>query len=323
MWNYSDEYLSEVQVWGMDPEDVPCTHPTFTEWSADIFVSCVERPENERYCTVCGERFVKVSDSLPPGHDFVTTLTRPGRFTKSIHFPDNRNFGEGSVACSRCGWGIDFPTAIDLVTSRVDNAAIGGMRMEGVVRFTDVSVSSECHPEWGPGGKKIIDGVWGVNMEWPYWFSDGAQNQYVDFDFGTDIGLTEVIFSVYNHGYVFQFLRVDDATGDETLIGEATVVTDPTVIGTTTTTTTQVDPDTGEEISVEVEKEVYADYQILRVPFYETVVRHLRVRITDEAPYHMDGWGDQGIRVLEIHPWGTVPGAGDYEADKTMLIQLR
>ena len=79
-----------------------------------------------------------------------------------------------------------------------------------------------------------------------------------------------------------------------------------------------IDPDTGEETEIEVEKEVTADYQRVRVPFFETPVKHLRVRIVDHEP--IDLWGCKGICVIEIHPWGTVVGASDYPTAKTTLL---
>ena len=64
-----------------------------------------------------------------------------------------------------------------------------------------------------------------------------------------------------------------------------------------------------------------ADYQRVRVPFFETPVKHLRVRIVDEEP--IDLWGCKGIRVIEIHPWGTICGASDFPTAKTTLMIFR
>ena len=321
--SYSDEFLAEIQVWGMDPDDVPCTHPSYTEWTASIPATCTERAQEERFCTVCGERFTKISDSLPLGHDYVSVLERPGRYTPELHFPDDRSFGAGCITCSRCDFRLDFPTAIDLATSRVDNASICGIKTEGVVRFADLSVSSTDHPEWGPADFRLIDNIWRLPFPnenlWSYWVSAGLENQYVDFEFGTQINLSMVEISVKNHGYVLRFVDVDDETGTETVLGEHAVVRDDTVVGTTTEKGTAVDPNTGEEVEVDVEKEVYADYQRLKIPFYENAVKHLRIRIEDESGTNL-GWGYTGVCVIEAHPWGTVVGASDFPADRTTLL---
>lgn len=316
--NFSDEYLAEFQAWGIDPVDAPCTHPSYTEWGVSVPATCTERAILSRFCTECDEEFTKTSTDLPLGHDYVTTLDRPGHFSQRKDFPDNRRYGTGSITCSRCNFRLDFPKALDLVTNRVDGKTICGMKTEGIVRFTDVSVSSENNPQWGPGGKKIIDGVWNTSQEWPYWTTASTNAQYADFSFGTTIDLTEIEFSVYNHGYHLEFSSVDDDTEEETKFGEINVAYDENFLVTKKVKQTVVDPDTGEEIEIEVEKEVTADYQRVRVPFFETPVKHLRVRIVDEEP--IDLWSCKGIRVIEIHPWGTVPGASDFETSKTTLI---
>ena len=36
------------------------------------------------------------------------------------------------------------------------------------------------------------------------------------------------------------------------------------------------------------------------------------------------GWGNgAGVCVIEIHPWGTVPGASDFQTDKTTIVIFR
>lgn len=314
----SSGFLGEIQVWGMDPADAPCTHPSYTEWAESVPATCTERAKLERTCTVCGEKFSVYSEALPLGHDYVTTLVRPGQFSMKKNFPDNRRYGSGFITCSRCDFRLDFPTALDLVTNTIDGMKICGEKTEGIVRFTDMSATSENHPEWGPGKKKIIDEVWNTSQEWPYWTTTSTNAQYADFEFGTTVDLTEVEFSVYNHGYHLEFCSVDDADGTETKFGEIDVAYDEDFLVTKKVKETMVDPDSGEEIEVEVEKEVTADYQRVRVPFFETPVKHLRVRIADHEP--IDLWGCKGIRVIEIHPWGTVVGASDFQTSKTTLL---
>ena len=324
-WNdFSDQYLAEFQVWGIDPSDAPCDHPSYSEWVVGaVPATCTERAMDSRICTVCGERFTKLSDEPPLGHDYVTTLTSPGRYSSRKDQPDHRRYGDGSIECARCGFRLDFPMALDLVTNKVDGVLISGMKTEGVVRFTDVSVSSENHPEWGPGGKKIIDGVWNTSQEWPYWTTTSQNGQYADFEFGTTIDLTTVEFSVYNHAYDFEFCRIDDDTGTETAFLSFSIAKDETETDMKSETVTAIDPSTGKECEVEIWKKVDLanDYQRIRVPFFETPVRHLRVRVTDGQP--IDLWSCKGLRVIEIHPWGTVCGAGDIHYPKESLMILR
>ena len=273
-------------------------------------------------CTACGERFTRDSPgSAALGHDYVTTLDRAGQYSCGGDFPDHRRYGEGSIACSRCPFRLDFPTALDLVTNKVGGVAIGGMKTAGIVRFTDVSVSSENHPEWGPGGKKIIDGVWNTSQEWPYWASTSPNGQYADFEFGTTIDLTAVEISVYNHAYDFEICCVDDATGTETAVCAFSIVQDETASEGKSESLATVDPRTGKSHEVQAWKVVTDSYQRLLVPLFETPVQHLRVRITDGEPDEL--WGCRIIRVIEIHPWGTVAGASDYLSEKTTIMILR
>ena len=323
--NYSDEYLAEFQVWGIDPADAPCTHPSYTEWVVGaIPATCTERAKDSRMCTACGERFTRDSPgSAALGHDYVTTLDRAGQYSCGGDFPDHRRYGEGSIACSRCDFRLDFPTALDLVTNKVGGVAIGGMKTAGIVRFTDVSVSSENHPEWGPGGKKIIDGVWNTSQEWPYWASTSPNGQYADFEFGTTIDLTAVEFSVYNHAYDFELCSVDDNAGSETAFCSFSIAKDETDSNGKSEVLETVNPSTGKKQELPVWKKVNTtnDYQRVQVSLFETPVRHLRVRITDGAPDEL--WGCRITRVIEIHPWGTVCGAGDHAFEKTSLMIFR
>ncbi len=322
--NFSDSYLAEFAVWGIDPNEAPCTHPSYTDWVLGaVPATCTERARDARMCTACGERFTRDSSGTALGHDYVTTLDRAGRVSTRKDFPDQRRFGEGSIACSRCDFHLDFPTALDLVTNKVGGTVIGGMKTEGIVRFTDVSVSSENNPQWGPGGKKIIDGVWNTSQEWPYWTSTSRNGQYADFEFGTTLDLTTVEFSVYNHAYDFELCSIDDNAGTETAFCSFSIAKDETDSDGKSETLETVNPSTGKQSEVEIWKKVDVanDYQRIRVPFVETPVRHLRIRIMDGQP--IDLWGCTGIRVIEIHPWGTVCGAGDYAIDKRSIMSFR
>lgn len=320
--NFADEYLAEFQVWGINPNDAPCDHPKYSEWEIGaVPATCTEMARDQRKCLVCGAKFARISAvSSPLGHDYVTTLDRPGHFSQRKDFLDHRRYGAGSITCSRCTFRLDFPSALDLVTNRVDGVRVCGEKSEGIVRFTDLSVSSENHPEWGPGKKKLIDEVWNVSQEWPYWTTVSTNAQYADFEFGTTIDLTEVEISVYNHGYRFDFCSVDDDEETETTFCSISISHEEATEAKLETIEVDV-PGTGRTKEIPVQKMATDDYQRVRIPFFETPINHLRIRIVDEEP--ADLWGSKGIRVIEIHPWGTVRGASDYPSAKTTLMILR
>ena len=319
--DYDDSYLAEFQVWGINPNDAPCDHPNYSDWEIGaVPATCTELARDQRKCLVCGAKFTKVSDgSTPLGHDYVTTLDRPGHFSQRKDYLDHRRYGMGTISCSRCAFRLDFPSALDLVTNRVGGVRICGEKTEGIVRFTDLSASSENHPEYGPSKKKIIDEVWDVSQQYPYWATASTNAQYADFEFGTTIDLTEVEISTYNHGYRFDFRRIDDE-GIETELCSISIVREEATEAHLETIEVDV-PGTGRTKEIPVQKMATADYQRIRVPFFETPVKHLRVRIVDDEP--IDLWGCQSIRVIEIHPWGTVLGASDFQSPKTTLMILR
>ena len=324
-WNFAmaQGYLAEIEVWGIDPNDAPCDHASLSEWVIGaIPATCTTRAQDSQICRLCGERFLKFTEgSAPLGHDYVTTLAQTGRFSRNKDFPDHRRYGTGSIACSRCDFRLDFPTAIDLVTSRVDNVQICGIKTENIVRFTDLSVSSSNHPEWGPDPINLFNKVWDLSQQYPYWMSASPTGQWIDFRFGTEIALAEVAFSVYNRNYQFQFYDLDEESGDEKWLGELSVVQDDSPEGSRIEEVEMRNPETGRTESIRIVKEVHDGYLVYRVPFYEKTVTHLRVRVSEEEPDSM--WGNTGVKVIEIHPWGTVPGASDFPTEKTTIMILR
>ena len=323
IYDYDDSYLAEFQVLGINPNDAPCDHPKYSEWEIGaVPATCTERAKDQRKCLTCGAKFTKVSDSASPlGHDYVTTLSQPGRFSQRKDYLDHRRYGTGSITCSRCAFRLDFPSALDLVTNRVGGVRICGEKTEGIVRFTDLSASSENHPEYGPSKKKIIDEVWDVSQQYPYWATVSTNAQYADFEFGTTVDLTEVEISAYNHGYRFDFCSVDDDGGTETELCSISIVREEEAEAHLETIEVNI-PGTGRTKEIPVQKMATANYQRIRVPFFETPIKHLRVRIVDYEPID-DLWGSQSARVIEIHPWGTVVGASDYPSAKTTLMILR
>lgn len=219
MWDYSTEYFAEFQVWGMDANDLPCTHQHIetVSWSAvPDSATCTAKGLDERFCPDCGERFTKISDDPPLGHDYVSTLARPGSF---------KRFGSGSITCSRCDYRIDFTNTpeTDSTNGPIDLVTVGGLAMDNLVQFTDLSVTSTDHQEWGPNPANIIGNSW-VRWWISYWVSAGLNNQHADFDFGTEIDLTQIQIVLHNLPQTILFFDVDDDTGEETQLKQFTIL---------------------------------------------------------------------------------------------------
>ena len=217
--NWSDEYFAEFQVWGMDANDIPCTHPDIESvaWAPVAgSATCTAKGFDERFCPDCGERFAKVSDDPPLGHDYVSALARPGAF---------KRFGAGSIACSRCDYRIDFSNTpeTDSTNGPIDLVTVGGLAMDNLVQFTDVTVTSTDHTDWGPNPFKIIDDSW-VRWWVSYWVSAGLRDQHADFRFGTEIDLTQIQIVLHNLPQTILFFDVDDDTGEETQLRQFTIL---------------------------------------------------------------------------------------------------
>ena len=218
-WDFSTDYLAEFEVWGMDPNDLPCTHPSLDSvaWTAvENSATCTERGVDERICPDCGMRFTKSSPSAPPlGHDYVSTLTRPGSFKK---------YGTGSIACSRRSFRIDFTNTLEsaITNGPIDLLSVGGLAMADLIQFTDVDVSSTDHLEWGANPFKMVNGTWTVSGG--SWDSAGLDNQYADFIFGTEIDLTHIQIVLRNTAQTLLFFDVNDDTGEETPLTQFTIL---------------------------------------------------------------------------------------------------
>ena len=218
-WDFSTDYLAEFQVWGMDPDDLPCTHPSLESvaWTmVDQSATCTARGIEERFCPDCGMRFTKASNDAPPlGHIYVSTLTRPGAFKKH---------GTGSIACSRCDFRIGFTNTIETAATNgpIDLLSGGGLAMFDLVQFTDVDVSSTDHLEWGANPFKMVNDTWTVSGG--SWDSAGLNDQHADFMFGTEIDLTHIQIVLRNTAQTLLFFDVDDDTGEETPLTQFTVL---------------------------------------------------------------------------------------------------
>ncbi len=335
--------FNELQVWGMDPNDVPCMHPSYTTWTPVIgSATCTADGIDERFCTECGYRDTRESTTFPLlGHDYVCSLDRPGKY---------KAFGLGSIACSRCDFFLDCPEPINLITNRVDGEGIGGIKTAGIVYFTDVSVTSTGNADWGIRPGHLIGNNW--TWSWNhYWYSNSADsNPHVDYEFGTEIDLIYIDISLPNSTHFVRLFSVDDDTGEETQLtkflvkrtdiekgdkyhiwrapdspeyvdiyegvefDELPIVQDSGIPG-------RKHDENGNEISDNPNtsddegSNDYNAYQRFTVRFYEQPVKHLRIR-----QYKPDGSVMKPMYISELHPWGTVCGAGDLRYRKETIL---
>ena len=299
----------ELQVWGLDPDDVPCTHPSYTAWETVAgSATCLKPGIDVQFCTVCGERVTRESTTLPAlGHDYVDHLEEIGRV---------KAFGHGYITCSRCDFRLDFPEPINLVTNKVNGEQIGGVKSEGAIHFLDVSATSTGDTGYGVRPGHLINGLW--DWGWNhYWYSDGHDaDPHVDYEFGTEIDLVYVDISLKNETHFVAFFRVDDDTGLETQLTQFEFIRtdnnpaeDPVL-----------NPHNRESFDMlPIEEDDEIEYQRFKVHFFETPIRHLRIR-----QFAYDGQTlKKPMQISELHPWGTVRGAGDIFAEKTTLIMLK
>ena len=270
--------FNEIRVWALNPADVACTHPSYTEWTLVAGSgSCTTRTQEHCFCTVCDEEFFRDGDPL--GHDFVGTVVTPGTAS---------SYGSGSLTCSRCGFHIDMIEPINLITTRVAGARIGGMAVAGQVNFTDITVTStgngadEPNPNnnWGVNPVSLYDGNWTFSWQ-NYWYSGAGRDPepHVDFKFATTIDLAKIEISLPNEAHQTVFYSYDEATDTETEIGRIVVEPDSAITG-----------DNG---------------YITTTRFFETPVSHLRVRQWNAA-----GTAQRQMKISEIYPYGTVTGCG-------------
>ena len=341
--------LSEIEVQGMDPEDVACTHPSFTQWTfVEGSATCIVPGLEERFCTICRERSTR-QQIEPLGHDYLSHLERAGMY---------KQFGSGFIDCSRCDWRLDFPfdqetptntLPVDFVTTKVQGAPICAVKMTGIVRFVDLIVSStgngseEPNANWGQEPRDLIDGIW--NWSWGgYWYSRSKEHDpqpYADFVFGTTIDLAWIDISLDNANSVSRFYSVDDANGQETQLVDFFVIrtdkdheypleapdpediySDRELNDLVVMKDERISPyaydENGQTIIGNDGKPVgnNSNYQRFSIRFFEQPIRHLRIRQFSE-----DGTTARTpTYISEIHPWGTVRGAGDLRYRKETIM---
>ena len=167
----------------------------------------------------------------------------------------------------------------------LDLTGLGGIAVPGIIQFTDISVSSTGDPDWGVNPSNLIDGKWGRGFQpYTFWYAATASaSEYVQFAFNTAIDLAWIELSTPNResAYKLQFYSVE---GDaETLVGEHAVEHDS----------------------------ASGDYQRLTIEFRGVSLSTLRIK-SDDASHKLE-FG-------ELHPYGTVNGAGKSAAVRTRII---
>lgn len=195
-------------------------------------------------------------------------------------------YGSGTNVCRRCGHELAFPEPRDLI-------ALGGVVTPGLVQFTEVSVSSTGNPSYGVNAAKLYDGQWHFN--WgsvcPMWYANGLDGEYVDYAFAAAVDLTSVEFSVHNHNHIVKFYSLEP-DGSEILVGEVAIVEDTSAGA--------------------------LNYQRKTVEFRGVTLSTLRIRFDDKIGVHMDA--GNVMLICELHPYGTVAGAGKSAAVRTRVI---
>ena len=296
--------ISEIEVWGLDPDDIACTHENVTddypEWSVYQAATCTENAWEERFCPDCGERFTREVLLSSLGHIYVATLTESGTIT---------SYGSGTVTCSREG--CDFH--IDFDGDAIDFATYGGVPMDGVVQYMNLTTYSQGGVDGGISPADLIDNVWADSWN-GFWFAQGlSTNEWIQFAFGTPVEITQIEYSVLNQDQTVYFSKYDPAAGEETLLKTIVIVKD----------TSDGAP----------------GYQRKTLYFFggedanETVTLDaLRMRVGDV----LDEQGNVAIAyvgtqygrpyhtcVIEVHPYGTISGAGKKDPGKPMFLLMQ
>ena len=284
-WNYNGYQISELEVWGLDPAEMTCTHPSYSEWELKTPATCTTRQIDHRYCTECDEEFEQEVGS-PLGHEYVTHLEKPGKCNR---------YGSGWIDCSCCDFVANFPEPVDMIT-------LGGFAELYKVQFTDVRVSSEYNPAWwGTWARHLFDDKW----ETTHWAAMTRTGEWVDFEFGTTVDVTRVEISAPNHDHTIQFFARDGET--ETLMDEVQITNIVTLVE---------NPETGESVVTT------QAWQRVTVEFTEQHAKAVRVRFVDEIGF-VSAQDNHCTALGELHLYGTVLGAGHLLYDPTTIMILR
>ena len=282
-------HLAEVEVWAMDPSSITCLHPNMTDdspaWTVCTAPTCTENGFEERFCPDCGARFEREVPLSKLGHDFVATLTTPGSAS---------SYGSGYVECSRCN---EFH--IEFNGDTVDLTTLGGPPINGVVQYTDLTVSSTGAEDGGVKPIYLMDGDWSDGWGHAWYAGTRSHDEYVQFAFGTTIELTKIEYSVLNQYQTVDFYKYDPDTEEETLLKTIPIVKDETEGAPGYQRKTVYFFGGGETDSVQV------DAIRMRIGDYVDPVTGATtayIGYNYGRPYH--------TIVCEIHPHGTIAGAG-------------
>ena len=277
--------LGELEVLGIDPAEFPpgtCFHPK------ENLTEWEEIPGTAN----CTEYGYKQRQCTACGEWFrdesLTMLPLGHEWETALGRPGTGlSFGTGSNVCHRCGDVIGFDDGpMDLVS-------LGGMATPGIVQFTDISVSS-TYPEWaGIRTTSLIDNNW--TMTWGSFWAAATKDhdEFVEFAFHNEIDLTKVKFSVPNHDHIVEFYSVED--GEETLIDQVAVVED--------------------------KSDGAPDYQVIEEELRDVSLSTLRIRTVDKLGHNAGGFGLYVMAFSEIHPYGTVKGAGKTLVRTRIIIE--
>ena len=306
--------LAEVEVWAMDPSTITCLHENFdpvtATWTLCTFATCTENAMEEAFCPDCGERFEREVPLSKLGHVFVATLTEPGSVT---------NYGSGYVSCSRTIedpdthtniWSCDF--RINFAGEPVDLTTLGGLPINGVVQYTDLTASSTGGLDGGIAPDDVMDGVW-ANQWNGYWFAEGlSHDEYIQYKFGTTIELTKLEFSVLNQFQTVDFYKFDPATEEETLIKSIPLKKDETdgAPGYIRQTVYFFNEGEGETVTLDAIRMRIGDY-------VDPVTGETTAYIGEQygRPRH--------TCIIEFHPYGTIAGAGKKNPGQPMFILMQ
>ena len=307
-------HVAEVEVWAMDPATTTCLHPNMTDespaWTVCTPATCTANAFEERFCPDCNERFEREVSLSKLGHDFFYTLTEPGTTT---------SYGSGYVECSRCD---EFHIVFD--GDIVDLTTLGGPPINGVVQFTDLTVSSTGAEDGGIKPDYLIDGKWSAAWGGAWYAGTLSHDEWVQFAFGTPIDLTKIEYSVLNQYQTVDFYKYDPTNGVETLLKSISIVKDesagaPGYQRRTVTFTREAEGGEGPSPAPTFDPAPTADDSNAS----GITVDAIRMRIGDYVdpatgevtkyigmnyarPYH--------TIVCEVHPFGTIPGAGKVDS---------
>lgn len=170
--NFKISDIAEIEVYGVPASEMSCQHSMLSAWTEVPESATCKTPAMEQAtCSSCGEVFTRETDGDPLGHSYRVKVTAAGK---------------GHYICRRCGYCVDFSNGpIELVS-------LGGVALDNLVQFTDVSVSSYLgwYEESGHGSQYLCDGNLGTDWAGGSWRA--GTDDYIDVKFGAPVLLSKV-----------------------------------------------------------------------------------------------------------------------------------